>query len=194
MNVLIFIARRLAYAVGLLLAVLLLNFALLHAAPGDIVQTIAGEMGGASPEIIAQLNRSWGLDRPFHEQLAHYLWRAAHGDLGNSAYFNMPVSGLVVDRIPAPIVAKPPALQRPPRSALRKDGSADVKIDVVIDTLGRADMRTFKVVSASNAWLATNVKSVIGKWTFAPAELAGCKVPRTYHFMAAAPARQKSAG
>jgi hypothetical protein len=100
---------------------------------------------------------------------------------------------LVVDRIPSPIVAKPPALQRPPRSALRKDGSADVKVDVVIDTLGRADMRTFKVVSASNAWLATNVKSVIAKWTFTPAELAGCKVPRTYHFVASAPGRSKSA-
>src|SRR3954469_25063402 len=54
---------------------------------------------------------------------------------------------LVVDRIPSPVVAKPPALQRPPKTALRKDGSADVKVDVIVDTLGRADMSTFKVVN-----------------------------------------------
>jgi hypothetical protein len=98
---------------------------------------------------------------------------------------------LEVDRIPSPIVAKPAALAKPPKSALRKDGSADVKVDVLIDTLGRASMKTFTIVSASNPWLATNVKSVISKWTFSPAELAGCKVPRIYHFMASAPARGK---
>lgn len=98
---------------------------------------------------------------------------------------------LEVDRIPAPITMKPAALQKVPPGALRKDGSADVKVDVVIDTLGRADMKTFKVVSASHPWFASNVKSVISKWTFSPAELAGCKVPRVYHFMASAAPRAK---
>lgn len=99
---------------------------------------------------------------------------------------------LVVDRIPSIISARPPALQRVPRKALRKDGSATVKVDVVIDTLGRADMKTFRVVSTSHPWLASNVKSVIGKWKFAPAQLAGCKVPRVFHFMASAPGRRRA--
>jgi hypothetical protein len=98
---------------------------------------------------------------------------------------------LAVDRIPSPVVAKPAALQRPPRTALNKDGSADVKVDVLIDTLGKADMKTFKVITASHKWLADNVRSVLPKWTFSPAELAGCKVPRTYHFMASAPPRKR---
>ena len=97
---------------------------------------------------------------------------------------------LDVDRIPSPVAMNPKPLQKVPASALRKDGSADIKVDVVIDTLGRADMKTFKVVSASHPWFATNVKSVIGKWKFTPAELAGCKVPRVYHFMASAPSRK----
>lgn len=99
---------------------------------------------------------------------------------------------LAVDQIPAPVVAKPAALQKVPKSALRKDGSADIKVDVLIDTLGKADMSTFKVVQASNPWLAKNVQSVIGKWKFSPAQLAGCKVPRVFHFMASAPARTNS--
>jgi hypothetical protein len=98
---------------------------------------------------------------------------------------------LPVDRLPAPVAAKPPALQKVPNSALRKDGSAEVKVDVLIDTLGKADMKTFAVVTTSSPWLATNVKGVIGKWTFSPAELAGCRVPRIYHFMASKPARKK---
>jgi hypothetical protein len=99
---------------------------------------------------------------------------------------------LVVDQLPTLVTAKPAPLQHPPASALRKDGSAEVKIDVVIDTLGKADMKTFKVVSTSSQWLATNVKSVMPKWTFSPAQLAGCKVPRVYHFYASAPPRTKS--
>ena len=98
---------------------------------------------------------------------------------------------LDVDRLPSPIAMSPKPLQKVPANALRKDGSADVKVDVIIDTLGRADMKTFKVVSASHPWLANNVKTVIPKWRFAPAELAGCKVPRVYHFMASAPGRTK---
>jgi hypothetical protein len=99
---------------------------------------------------------------------------------------------LVVDQLPVLVTAKPAPLQHPPASALRKDGSAEVKIDVVIDTLGKADMKTFKVIATSSQWLATNVKSVMPKWTFSPAQLAGCKVPRIYHFYASAPPRTKS--
>ena len=99
---------------------------------------------------------------------------------------------LVVDQLPVLVTAKPKPLQNPPRSALRKDGSAEVKIDIVIDTLGKAVMKTFTIVATSSPWLATNVKSVIGKWTFEPAQLAGCKVPRIYHFYASAPPRTKS--
>lgn len=101
---------------------------------------------------------------------------------------------LVVDQLPVLVTAKPTPLQHPPRNALRKDGSAEVRIDVIVDTLGKADMKTFKVVSTSSAWLATNVKSAMPKWTFAPAQLAGCKVPRIYHFYASAPPRTKSGG
>jgi len=104
MRLLSFIWRKLLHAAALLLAVLVLNFGLIHLAPGDVVQTLAGEMGGASPEVIRELRRTWGLDRPFHEQLVSYLSKAVRGDLGTSAYFNRPVSELVLDRVPATVL------------------------------------------------------------------------------------------
>jgi hypothetical protein len=92
-------------------------------------------------------------------------------------------SDLEVDRLPAPVAMKPAAFQNVPYSALRKDGSAEIKVDVVVDTLGRADMKTFKVVKVSNKWFIDNVRGVLPKWRFTPALLAGCKVPRVYHLM-----------
>lgn len=98
------IGRRVSRAVGLLLAVAVLNFTLIHLAPGDIVQTIVGEMGGASEVTINALRVSYGLDRPFYEQLLIYLKRIASGDLGTSLYFNRPVLGLIMDRVPATVL------------------------------------------------------------------------------------------
>jgi peptide/nickel transport system permease protein len=100
-SVLGIVARRLAQAVGLLAAVAVLNFSLIHLAPGDVVQTIVGEMGGASEETIAKLRQAYGLDRSFLEQLWIYVSRVVTGDLGLSTYYNRPVITLIADRIPA---------------------------------------------------------------------------------------------
>lgn len=87
--------------VGLLLAVVVLNFLLIQAAPGDPAQVIAGEMGGASPEIMAEIRTRYGLDRSLPEQLATYVGKVARGDLGYSFYFDEPVSRLILGRLPA---------------------------------------------------------------------------------------------
>ena len=50
--------NRLLLCLGLVLAVVVLNFVLVHAAPGDPVSTIAGVSGGMSPELMAQLIHS----------------------------------------------------------------------------------------------------------------------------------------
>ena len=101
MPYLIILLKRAAQAVGLLFAVAILNFTLIHLAPGDIVSTLVGEMGGASPETIAQLRKSFGLDLGFAEQLWVFLKRVAQGDLGTSIYYNQPVISLILERVPA---------------------------------------------------------------------------------------------
>jgi peptide/nickel transport system permease protein len=101
MNLALHVSRQLANAFGLLLAVLVLNFCLIHAAPGDPALVIAGEMGGASAEVIAALRVKYGLDKSLLEQLFTYLGKVATGDFGYSYYFNEPVLGLIGQRIPA---------------------------------------------------------------------------------------------
>ncbi|PSJ19589.1 ABC transporter permease, partial [Halomonas sp. ND22Bw] len=79
----------------LIAAVVVLNFALVHAAPGDPVETIAGASGGMSEELKAELRASYGLDKPLPVQLGVYLARVVQLDLGYSYFFNLPVSGLI---------------------------------------------------------------------------------------------------
>jgi peptide/nickel transport system permease protein len=99
MNILSIIGRRAFYAVALILAVIVLNFILIHLAPGDPAEVIAGEMGGATAEILADIRKTYGLDKPLHEQLGLYLYRFIQGDMGQSLYYNTPVKGLILDRI-----------------------------------------------------------------------------------------------
>ncbi len=93
------IARRLALAFGLVLAVLAVNFTLIHAAPGDPAQVIAGEMGGADEAAMTAIRKAYGLDRPLPVQFVTYIGKSLQGDLGTSYAYNRPVSGLILDRL-----------------------------------------------------------------------------------------------
>lgn len=98
------LAKRGLYACSLLIAVLVLNFLLIHLAPGDPAEVIAGVMGGATPEVIHEIRVTYGLDKPVIVQLAVYLKKVAGGNLGYSYYFNRPVTELIMQRVPATVL------------------------------------------------------------------------------------------
>jgi len=99
MSFVIMLAKRIGYGLALLIAVLVFGFVLLHLAPGDPADVIAGEMGGATEEMMAQIRADYGLDRPFIVQLGTHIARVAQGDLGYSFYFDAPVADLILDRV-----------------------------------------------------------------------------------------------
>ncbi|MBX3174430.1 MAG: hypothetical protein KF709_08445 [Gemmatimonadaceae bacterium] len=99
---------------------------------------------------------------------------------------------LDVERVPTPVKMDPAPIRTPvPRTALRRDGSSSLKVEVLVDTLGKADMTTFTVIESTSAWLTTGVRRAIERWTFEPALLRGCKVPRYYQFSASSPPRRR---
>ncbi len=57
--------RRFVSMLTVLLVVVILNFLMLHLAPGDIADTIAATMGGADEKDMIQLRAEYGLDQPF---------------------------------------------------------------------------------------------------------------------------------
>jgi peptide/nickel transport system permease protein len=94
-----YVVRRLLQAVPVILAILALNFLLLHLAPGDAAQVLAGEAGSASPEYMAQLRERFGLDQPLWARLLLYVKNMLSLNLGFSFRHNMPVLDLILQRL-----------------------------------------------------------------------------------------------
>jgi oligopeptide transport system permease protein len=88
---------RLAGAVPTLFIIVTLSFFLIRAAPGgpfDQEQTL-------QPEIMANLERAYGLDRPILTQYGRYLRALAHGDFGPSfKYKDFSVTELIGQGFP----------------------------------------------------------------------------------------------
>ena len=98
------ILERIGYGLLLLVAVLVLNFVLISIAPGDIADTIAGDMGGADASVMEEIRSRYGLDEPIYVQLWRYLSRVAVFDLGYSYFYNAPVTTLILEKLPATLL------------------------------------------------------------------------------------------
>lgn len=99
---------------------------------------------------------------------------------------------LEVERVPTPVQMVPAPIRTPvPRAAVRRDGSSSLKVEVMVDTLGKPDMATFAVIESTSPWLSTGARNAISRWTFEPALRNGCKVPRFYQFTATSPPRRR---
>lgn len=94
-----FLGSRLLLAIPVVLGIVVLNFFLIHLAPGDAASVLAGESGAASPEYMEQLRHKFGLDQPLATQFGVYLLNMLHLDLGYSFRNDSPVGSLIVDRL-----------------------------------------------------------------------------------------------
>jgi peptide/nickel transport system permease protein len=94
-----FLGYRLLLAIPVVLGIVVLNFFLIHLAPGDAASVLAGESGAASPEYMEQLRHKFGLDQPLLTQFGVYLLNMLHLDLGYSFRNDSSVGGLIVDRL-----------------------------------------------------------------------------------------------
>ncbi len=94
-----FLLRRLFYGLLLMLGVVVLNFLLIRLAPGDPAVVIAGEMGGATEEMLESIREEYGLNKPVLVQLGMYIANVAQFDMGESFFFNQPVTTLIGHRI-----------------------------------------------------------------------------------------------
>lgn len=94
-----FIGRRLAQAIPTILLIVTLNFLLVHLAPGNAADVLAGESGSATPQYMAFLNHEFGLDKPLYVQYLDYLKNVVTLDLGYSFREGMPVRDLILQRL-----------------------------------------------------------------------------------------------
>ncbi|WP_315834685.1 ABC transporter permease [Bradyrhizobium prioriisuperbiae] len=90
--------------VAVVLVIATFNFVLVHAAPGDPAQVIAGQSGASDEKLLAQLREEYGLDKPYIVQLGTYLKRIVTLDLGYSYRQQRPVRALLAERLPATLL------------------------------------------------------------------------------------------
>ena len=93
-----FLGRRLTQAMLVMLAILIIAFAV-RAALGDPLREIMGE---AVPESEREeLRHQLGLDAPWPVQLVRYLGGAVQGDLGTSTIYKRPTLEVILAKFPA---------------------------------------------------------------------------------------------
>jgi peptide/nickel transport system permease protein len=95
-----FVAHRCLQAVPLLFIVSALVFLLIHAAPGGPLAIYLSNPN-VRPEDIERLRRALGLDRPLWQQYWSWLTAFARGEWGYSFSDGRPVTGRILERIPA---------------------------------------------------------------------------------------------
>ncbi|HLT04031.1 MAG TPA: microcin C ABC transporter permease YejB [Pseudomonas sp.] len=128
-----YIARRLLLIIPTLLGILLINFLIIQAAPGGPVeQTIArlegfdAAAGGATgrisgggaeaasgsnyrgaqgldPELVAEIERMYGFDKPAHERFWLMLKNYVRFDFGESFFRDAKVTDLILEKMPVSI-------------------------------------------------------------------------------------------
>jgi len=91
--------RRILQAVPVIIGIVLLNFTLLHLAPGDPAMVYIGEAGGASEETLKEIRKEFGLDKSLSEQLFIYGKKLLTGDFGVSYFQGKPVLELILEKI-----------------------------------------------------------------------------------------------
>lgn len=96
-----FLFRRLAILLPTLLFVSIIIFGLQQLLPGDPAIAMAGEE--RDPETIAQIREKYHLNKPIHERYLIWIGGVLQGDFGESIRIQLPVSQLLLEKLPVTI-------------------------------------------------------------------------------------------
>ncbi|MFA5730353.1 MAG: ABC transporter permease, partial [Candidatus Paceibacterota bacterium] len=88
-----------------LLVILAINFFLPRMMPGDPFSTLSSDIEGEDVIIMTEEQRQYfihyyGMDLPLHEQFFLYLANMAKGDFGQSIYYKLPVTRVILLHLP----------------------------------------------------------------------------------------------
>jgi ABC-type dipeptide/oligopeptide/nickel transport system permease component len=98
---LVYIIRRFLALVPVLVAVSFLVFIIFYLTPGDPVRAILGqEARGVSEAELDRIREQFGLNRPWYQQYADFVYGALQGDLGTSFQSGRPVFPEISARFP----------------------------------------------------------------------------------------------
>jgi peptide/nickel transport system permease protein len=154
--------RRLLLAVPVLVLSSLIVFALMRVMPGDALIVLMGESGNVGERELAKLRKDLGLDRPYYEQYARWVWQMVSLNPGDSIFTNEPIPVSLKKAIPvtlelatlAMIIGLAVAIPIGVISATRQDTTSDY-VGRVVAVSG---------LSLPDFWLATLVITFAAIW------------------------------
>lgn len=91
--------RRVVHAIPIMILIMIGSFLLIKLAPGDTVDALVGDMGGADPAFVARLRVEYGLDQSVFVQLWRYMLKLAQFDFGWSYVYEQPVLAILLSRL-----------------------------------------------------------------------------------------------
>jgi peptide/nickel transport system permease protein len=96
----LYLIKRIFYAVPTLAGVAILVFFMLRVAPGDIVELkLRGDGGLVTEEQVTAERKRLGLDKPLYAQFADWMTGLATLDLGKSMWTDLPVKDEIATRL-----------------------------------------------------------------------------------------------
>lgn len=94
-----YIGKRLLISIGTILGIVVIVFFIVRVLPGDAAVVRAGPY--ANPDTIQEIRDRYGLADPIGQQFVSYLANLARGNMGISIRTDQPVTGEVLERLPA---------------------------------------------------------------------------------------------
>lgn len=127
-----YVIRRLLLSIPVILGILVVTFAIARLIPGDPCRSALGEH--ATEAACTAFARRYGLDQSILVQLGIYMGDILKGDFGESIRFSIPVTRLIVERLPvtvelgvaAMLIAVAIGVPLGVISAVRRNSSIDV--------------------------------------------------------------------
>jgi peptide/nickel transport system permease protein len=98
-----YVLRRLLLVIPLLLGITIITYALINLAPGDPITALINpeEMNVRTAADIEELRAELGLNKPLPVRYLLWLKEAARGNLGYSIQNRLPVTKMIINRLPA---------------------------------------------------------------------------------------------
>jgi peptide/nickel transport system permease protein len=98
----VYLLKHFFMTIVVLMVVIIILALLVHIVPGDPARVFLGQR--ATPDLIARFRSSMDLDQPAYVQIARFLWRTLHGDLGVDLWTGRSLTATIGDVLPHTII------------------------------------------------------------------------------------------
>jgi peptide/nickel transport system permease protein len=139
----------------LILGVIIINFCLIHMAPGSFLELMTAENQVSDPATVEHLRQLYGLQDPVWLQLVKYIWALLHVDFGFSYRQNLPVIDAIWMDLPATLLLMLSSIVLAFAVGVAAGVVASVRVRTIWDTLISIIAMFF--FAAPSFWLGTTL-------------------------------------